>query len=372
MRALGILLVSALVLAGCGDETATPAGGGQVPITQRAIAAIALEHAPTDTTRREATYTDRRDAEGSLGADLRYHGDGESDGDLLRVFVAPGHGPADICAENGYDADCETRQVEGGILSLRWQTKMPEEDPGIVVVEMQRADESVSVLLAGPDITRDPRKEDLFVPVDVMEAIAQDERISLTTSQAVVDAGERLDDWDGGEPDPHAYDRVPSTDTAIVSAYWMHTGGYGAYHDVEPSPLTSEFGAGAIGGRFQRDDEGRDYPAATIDILASPQRPAWMERDVCDSARFAGHCLAVPGPRGQRFLAWVPGAAGTGEIWGVQVRADQVIAMRYSGFAVPDRRDRVIALADWYILKGLLNDRRVGLTTDQEVLDAEF
>jgi hypothetical protein len=377
MRRLGMLLLTALLagaLAACGDATSPPlAGGGDVPITQRAIAAMALLHAPTDTTHRQASYTDRRDPEGALGADLRYRGDGESDGDLLRVFLAPGHGPAKPCRElAASDGGCESRKVDGGTLTLSWGLEEPEEDPGYVGVVMQRDDEMLSVTWSGDAITGDPRKQHLFIPIDTMEAIAQDERISLTTSQAVVDAGEKLDDWKGGEPDPHAYDRVPSTDDAIVSSYWLRTGGYGAYHRLGPSPLKAEFGEGAIGGRFTRDDQGRDYPALTIDVLASPQRPDWMERDVCDSARFEGHCLAVPGQRGQRFLAWVPGKAGAGEIWGIQVRADQVVAVRYSDLVVPDSRARVIVLSEWYLLKGLINNRRVGLTTDQEVLDAEF
>src|ERR671910_836763 len=109
MRA-AVLTTSAmacLLLAACGDETAADPGG-DAPITQRAIAAVALEHLPDDTSRREATYTDEEEPSGALGADLRYGGDGESDGSLLRVFIAP---DSDFsCEDDEYRDGCEKRQ----------------------------------------------------------------------------------------------------------------------------------------------------------------------------------------------------------------------------------------------------------------------
>ena len=57
---------------------------------------------------------------------------------------------------------------------------------------------------------------------------------------------------------------------------------------------------------------------------------------------------------------------------GLLTGAIAVVAVRYSDLVVPDSRARVIVLSEWYLLKGLINNRRVGLTTDQEVLDAEF
>jgi hypothetical protein len=371
VRRLGILLLTAALLAACGDATSPPVTSeGDVPITQRAIAAMALEHAPDNTTHRQATYTDRRDPKGSLGADLRYRGGGESDGDLLRVFLSPGPGPKDLCRNAG--DGCESREVDGGTLALMWVEVEPEEDPGYVSVVMQREDETVSVGWFGDEITGDPRDQDLFIPIKTLEAIAQDPRISLTTSQAVVDAGDELDDWSGAEPDPHAYDRVSSTDDAITSSYWLHFGGYSYYHHRRPSPLKAEFGDGAIGGQFDRESLGRDEPARTIDVLASPQPPSWMSEDVCASPRFAGHCFETGGRRGPRYLAWVPGPKGTGEIWAVGVRDDEVVAVRYSELAVPESREEVEYLALWSLLRGYLDDHRFGLETDKEVLDAKF
>ena len=44
-----------------------------------------------------------------------------------------------------------------------------------------------------------------------MQELVQDDRLHLRVTQEVVDAGEELEDWGGGEPDPRAYDRVTST-----------------------------------------------------------------------------------------------------------------------------------------------------------------
>lgn len=364
MRRLGPALLTCVLLAGCGDEAAPLDGDGDVPITQRAIAAMTLEHAPEDTTSREATYTDRQDPDGALGADLRYDGDGEYDGDLLRVFVAPRQSE-NPCGDDE-EGRCDSREVDGGTLTLAWDVVEPEEDPGYVSVVLQRDEETVSVLWAGDTIEGDPRDQELRIPVETLEEIAQDERISLTTSRAVVDAGEELDAWEGGEPDPHAHDRVPSTDEAIGKAYWMHTGGYSSYHDLRPSPLREELGPDAVGARFERESWGRDYPALTVDVLAGA-RPDWLGEDVCATPRFAGHCMEAS--RG-RHLAWVPGPSGTGEVWAIGERPDELVAIRYADLDVPERRTGVERVAEWWLLKGLLSDRRIGLTTQKQVLDA--
>ena len=371
MRRLAALAALLLLVSGCGDQTVPATGAGDVPITQRAIAAMVLEHAPDDTTRREATYADRGYHGGGLGADLRYPGGGESDGGLLRVFVTPERGPEDLCADAATGEHCESRQVDAGVLTLSWWLEAPEEDGGAVEVTVQRPEETVSVLWAGDAITGDPRRMDLFVSVAALEDIVEDERISLTTSQAVVDAGAALDEWKGGEVGDR-YDRVPSTDQGIGWGYWLAAGGYSRYHDLRPSPLKAELGPGAIGAQFDADPWGDDLPALTIDVVAAPQAPGWMSADVCDTDRFAGHCLAAPGKKGPRWFAWVPGPAGTGEIWAVARRTDEVVAFRYTGFDVPEDQAAAQELAEWWSAKGLLNNYRVGLMTDQEVLDADL
>lgn len=368
------LVATVLAVTACGTGTDSDPGpggadgGADVAITQRAIAAVALEHASSDTTRREASYTDRDDAPGALGADLRYDGDGESDGDLLRVFLSPATEPTrDPCAEGDLLDGCEVRDVAGGRLVLYWQEEEPEEDPGEVVVVMLRKDETVLVGWFGDPITGDPRAQDLTIPVDVLEEIAQDGRISLTTTQDVVDLGEALDDWEGGEPDPTAYDRVPSTDAGIANSYVMAHGGYLAYTHRRPSPLKDAFGPGAIGGRFDRADEGTESPGAVIDVLAGPQAPPWLEGDPCATPRFAGHCEEYPR---QRFFLWEPGSDG--EAWMIGLRDDETVAVRMAGYAVAEDLETALVQADWYFVGEFLSSETLGLTTERHVLEFDF
>ncbi|MFC7495914.1 MULTISPECIES: hypothetical protein [unclassified Nocardioides] len=363
MRRLGILLVAmALAL----PQPAHARADGEVPITQRAIAAMALEHAPDDTTHRQATWTGPHYDGGGLGADLRYHGDGEYDGDLLEVFVAPKHGTQHPC--RGLRPHCESRTVETGRLTLSWGLETPEEDPGYVRVLLQRAGERVSALWAGDVITGDPRDQDLFIPVETLETIVQDPRISMNTTQEVVDAGAALPGWRGGEPDPHAGDRVPSTNRSLAWGYWLHTGGYAYYHHLRRSPLRATFGDDALGAQFSRERMGRDDPRRTIDVLASRHLPAWMSRHVCRTPRFAGHCLRDDGRRGPRYFAWIPGSRG--QTWAVAVRRREVVVVRQSDFVVPAGRYAATLRGEWWMLRGLLNDRLIGLTTEKRVFDA--
>lgn len=187
------LLAPLLLLVACGTETASSDESADVPITARAIAAVALEYAPTDTTRRGATYTEPGNAHETVGADLRYHGDGEYDGDLFSVTVTDDL--SEVECEPG-DDQCVSREVDGGTLYLLWDEVEPEEDPGVVGVAMVRGDEEmVLVGYSGVEILGDPREQELPVPVETMEELAQDERLSLTTTQSVVDAGEDVTDW---------------------------------------------------------------------------------------------------------------------------------------------------------------------------------
>jgi hypothetical protein len=367
MRRLGIvLLATALAL----PQPARGDDAGEVPITQRAIAAVTLEHAPDDTTHRQATWTGPHYDGGGLGADLRYHGDGEYDGDLLEVFVAPGHGRQRPC--KGLRPRCESREVATGRLTLTWALETPEEDPGYVHVLLQRGDERVSALWSGEVITRDPRDQDLFIPVETLEEIVQDPRISMTTSPEVVDAGAALPEWKGGEPDPHAGDRVPSTNRSLAWAFWLHTGGYGYYHHLRRSPLRAMFGDGSLGARFSRERMGTDDPRRTIDVLASRHLPSWMSRHVCRTPRFAAHCLRADGRRGPRYFAWVPGPRARGQTWAVGIRRDEVVVVRQSRLPVPRERDAAAIRGEWWMARGLLNDPLIGLTTEKRVFDSGF
>jgi hypothetical protein len=183
-----------LLLSGCGEEVepvdrATehhePVEGDE-PITPRAVAAVALDHVPTET-------SSRTDASGggAVGVEFRYGANGEYDGDMLSVGVTTPPLPEGLC--KGMDR-CEREDVEGGELVVAWDELEPEEDPGVVTVAMTRDDgEVVAVFFSGDNIEGDPRDQDLSIPVAEMEAVVRDQRISLTTSAEVIELGERLE-----------------------------------------------------------------------------------------------------------------------------------------------------------------------------------
>jgi hypothetical protein len=189
------IAVAAPLLWGCGDETAPDRPGGpqtksiegDEPITARAVAAVALEHLPTDTSSRSPETR-----EGIVGAEFRYGADGEYDGDYLAVGVSESRGDADPCRNMDR---CETEDVEGGELIVAWQALVPEVDPGVVVVAMRRPGEDVTAYYVGDNIEGDPRELDLTISVAEMEAVVQDQRISLTTSAEVIELGEQLEDF---------------------------------------------------------------------------------------------------------------------------------------------------------------------------------
>lgn len=189
---LAFLLTVAATLAGCGERPGdAEASGGD--LTPRAIAAVMLDHLPGDTTRREAMHVDEDAPRGLVGADFRYGGDGEDDGHLVEVAVSPAH---PTCPPDGEDPCVDLGK--GTVLS--WDLVSPEEDPGIVVVHHRRGKEVVTVVSAGPEITRDPRRmPDLEPSVDDLVDLARDPRLRLRADQEVLEAGADVEDWKGGE-----------------------------------------------------------------------------------------------------------------------------------------------------------------------------
>ena len=192
-----LLLVTSLSVAGCGTVTPAPrtadAEGGTLPITARALAAVASEHAgePASATREADAAEEFK--KGGVGTELRYGSDGEYDDDMLVVAVGTG------LAEDHADCDAPLdgldgcAQVDGGVLF--WEEEAPEEDPGVVYLVSPKEKGTVLVFYAGPTITKDPRDLDLPIPVDDLLAIATDPRVDVTTSQAALDAGAGLDFW---------------------------------------------------------------------------------------------------------------------------------------------------------------------------------
>jgi hypothetical protein len=185
-----------LVSTSCGDQrTEDPSSNRQVPITDRALAALAAEHLgkPERAQIEEDPYGLKHPI---AAAHVRYPVPSE-DGDLVTVRVGTGLDPQ-------LDTACRPKYLRGGCFTVdgvqvTWWTEIPEEDPGSVGLIAHREDGAlVLVSYSGSSITGDPRKQDLSVSLDGLIALARDPRIDRTTSQAVVDAGEKLGYWTFG------------------------------------------------------------------------------------------------------------------------------------------------------------------------------
>jgi hypothetical protein len=190
-----VLVLSVLTIgAGCGSNGAEePPQGGDLPVTAQALAAVAAEHAgKPDSTRADDDLTEEFTGH-AVGAELRYGSDGEYDGDSLALAVGHGLSPKERdCAGFG-DRVSGCVAVDGGVLA--WEKQVPEEDPGVVYLVVPKGNAVVLLYYAGPDITGDPRKLDMPISVDDLRAIAADPRVDITTSQAALDAGDKVSHW---------------------------------------------------------------------------------------------------------------------------------------------------------------------------------
>jgi hypothetical protein len=195
---MSLLVLATLGIAStsCGDQgTEDPSSNRQVPITDRALAAVAAEHLgrPERAQIEQDPYGLKHPI---AAAHVRYPVPSE-DGDLVTVRVGTGLDPR-------LDKACRPKHLRGGCFTVdgvqvTWWEEIPEEDPGSVGIIAHRED-GVLVLVSysGSSITGDPRKQDLSVSMDGLIALARDARINRTTSQAVVEAGEKLDYWTFG------------------------------------------------------------------------------------------------------------------------------------------------------------------------------
>lgn len=208
LAGMATMVCAMALLAGCGGEVAgddpvglgpadADAGAGDVPITPRGVAAVALVHLPSDTTSRAATPESQEGGE-LQGAELRYRADADYDGDLVRVEVLgdPPANPEDLC--QGADG-CARSEDEDGVLVLVWDEIKLAADPGYVLLALVREDEMVLAYSSGPEVGGDPREEDRDISVEMLTELVEDPRLSLSTDQDVIDAGDRLDGW--GIPD---------------------------------------------------------------------------------------------------------------------------------------------------------------------------
>ncbi|WP_143033895.1 hypothetical protein [Nocardioides sp. YR527] len=348
---VGVVVAVGLV-SGCSGE-AVDAGGAPGAITHRAVAAVALEHLPTDTSSRAASYTDESTPPEQVSVDLRYGADGEYDGDLVSVAVSAQRPEDDACrSELGQHCVDLPTDVKSAEMQLRWTEEEPEEDPGGVgVVLVREGGETASIGYSGPTITGDPRKLEMPISVEKLVAVVEDPRLRYQATSSTLALGEELDDWKGGEPDPDAYERVRNTDHGIAQAYVGGRGGYGYYRGVIRSPLRERFGPEAIGGRLlQRSSpDFTGMPDADIDVLAAPSPPAWMTREPCSAPTLRRHCVTTKGKRGPLVFAWQPATAeDAGWAWMISVREDEVVAVRYRGPRMPAAYDDAAMLTEWY------------------------
>jgi hypothetical protein len=183
-----------LVLSGCGEATpdaAAPTGGSE-PVTARALAAVAAERAGTpDRASREEDAAEEFDA-GGVGAELRYGSDGEDDGDAL--VVATGRGVPGLV-----DCGDDSERLDGCVVTergtLAWEEAVPESDPGVVYVVVDKGRTGALLFYTGPEISGDPRDLDLPIPAEALLEIADDPRVDTTTSSEAVAAGEALPYW---------------------------------------------------------------------------------------------------------------------------------------------------------------------------------
>lgn len=254
----------AVVLAGCGEGPATPAAG-EASLTARAVAVVMLDHLPDETVNRTAVYVDEQSPEGLVGANLSYAGE---DNGSVTVTVSRSKAPA--CRETCASVGQETW--------LHWDLEAPEEDPGIVSVLRQHGDELVTATTSGPVITDDPRDLDLSPSVDELVALVNDPRLSLSTTEEVVAAGERLESWGGGEVPAGQLEEVPNNDRTVVMG-WISA--YGPVEYVGPAPVKELLGEDGIAGRVKVAGELGPLTSGFIDAFASSEIPGWMMEDPC-------------------------------------------------------------------------------------------
>jgi hypothetical protein len=314
-----------------------------------------LDHLSDDTTHRQATYVDEHSPKGLVGADFRYHGGGEDDGDLVSVTVVPGEPEPCIPASHCTDL--------GDGVQLRWGLMVPEEDPGGVSLLRRNDDgELVRVSLSGPNITGDPRDLDIEPSVATMAKLVSDPRLRLTTDAATVAAGEDVEDWRGGEVDPADLEQVPHTDaTVVVGWIWA----YGdAWRYDGPSAYKQHFGADAIGGRVRVTGDMQIQRTGFFDALAAQRPPEWLgsgclEGYRCD--RFRGVHVVWRAAQGD----------DPGDAFLVHVRdGGETVAIHSVGNRMPDKVSGAAwaaGLGLWsYDLTDPMAETRVSLTTTRE------
>jgi len=351
---LGLVAMVGATACGSTSTTGQASGGDEVPITSRAIAAVMLDHISATTSRREATYVDETSPRDYVGADFRYHGDGESDGDLVQVTLQRARSLPACDRESCAD-------LVGGA-QLHWQLIAPEEDPGIVALSLEREGTLITALVSGPEITRDPRTMELQPSVNTLTDLVSDPRLRLRTSPQTVADGRHVTHWSGGERQRGELDKVPNDDQTVITSFisgwedgWRYEG---------PSPLKKLFGPGAIGGRATVSKALQPVGPGAVDALAAPQPPAWLTS-----------CLAgyICWSRGAMHFVWKPASGSdSGDAFLVHVaRSGETAVLHTKGhYRLSERRQAAMATSGYFLWGTDFFDPesplRVGLTTTRE------
>ncbi len=204
LKVLGVGIVVAALLIGIfvltrGDEDGDDGDASSAPITvdpselvpatDASLIAVALEHIDVDPRYFEELYReDGGYTKGTVGGDIRFGGGEGDDGDLLRLIASPRGTGSDSCEYY----ECAEIQTGAGKVTLFWALKVPEEDPGVVGVEMERDGMELRIHENGPAIEADPRELELPVSVDEMIAILTDPRFGIETTPEMIEAGDEL------------------------------------------------------------------------------------------------------------------------------------------------------------------------------------
>ncbi len=343
-----VAAVTLASLAACGDEPGAVAT--DAPITSRAVAVIALDHLSATPISLQPARLD--DSEGTLGADLGFPADDDHPRATLRVTLMR-QKPQIFCQQD----QCHHRDTETGSLWLSWTLVEPEEDPGAVNVTLVRPDESVVVHYSGDDITGDPRGLDLPITVEQLEEIAQDPRLTFTTTEEIVAAGEALGGWGDSYDEPSdepAIRRVPA-DGESLAAFWRTALEWAGRSEPRirrvrsPSPAEDELGldpdrGDLLSARITLAPTD-DRPFTTLDLFVTEQTPAQARGPVCPSRTFKVCLASSENPEHDTWALWDPGRSGV--VWVLYQRDDTALTARLAGWDVPEDTERLREQVDW-------------------------
>lgn len=175
----------------------------------------------------------------------------------------------------------------------------------------------------------------------------------------MVDAGQRLDDWDGGEqPDRSDPTPEPATDRHLIGFAVAYLGVTG-WEGTGPSDVRRAFGRDAVAVTMVRR-ANRAAPYEQVDVVVAPRPPSWLADAPCSTPGY--QCRSYQGKTGAQFLLWRP--AGNGEVWALGLRDDEAVGLRFSGWQVPDAAGAVEKEIDARLVRRLLDDDvHLGLTS---------